>query len=196
MTGVAGVLLAAGAGTRFGRPKALVEFAGQPLAHRGAAMLAAAGCDPVLVVIGAAADEVRRTLADSPARLVDNPDWSTGLASSLKAGLAALPADTEAAIITLVDQPLVGVAVVRRMLQAFDEGARLAMASYRGRRAHPVLLGRHHWAGVAELAHGDAGARGYLRQHADDVVEVDCTGLGDPVDIDRPEDLDTVEKRA
>ncbi len=193
---VAGVLLAAGAGTRFGRPKALVSFAGEPLAQRGAAALAEAGCDPVVVVIGAAAERVREALAHAPARVVENPDWATGLASSLRAGLAALPVDAEAAVITLVDQPLVGPAVIRRMVQACAEGAQLAMAVYHGRRAHPVLLGRTHWAGVAESAHGDAGARAYLRRHADDVVEIDCTGLGDPADVDTPDDLATLEARS
>src|SRR5690606_22877258 len=124
--------------------KALVSFAGEPLAQRGAAALAEAGCDPVVVVIGAAAERVREALAHAPARVVENPDWATWLASSLRAGLAALPVDAEAAVITLVDQPLVGPAVIRRMVQACAEGAQLAMAVYHGRRAHPVLLGRTH----------------------------------------------------
>ncbi|MGH3466558.1 MAG: nucleotidyltransferase family protein, partial [Thermocrispum sp.] len=105
MAGFAGLLLAAGAGSRFGRPKALVPFAGVPLAQRGAGMLAAAGCDPVLVVLGAAAEEVRAAAVLSPARVVRNPDWASGLASSLRAGLAALPPGVAAVVVALADQP-------------------------------------------------------------------------------------------
>ena len=195
MSGVAGVLLAAGAGTRFGRPKALVRFAGRPLAQRGAATLAAAGCEPVLVVIGAAADEVR-AIELSDTRVIRNDEWSSGMGSSLRAGLAAVPAEAEAVVIALADQPLVGAPVVRRLLGAFADGARLAMAAYDGRRAHPVLLAREHWAGVSQAARGDVGARDYLRRHAADVVEVDCTGLGDPADIDTPDDLAALEAKA
>lgn len=189
MVRVAGLLLAAGGGRRFGRPKALVPFDGAPLATRGVGMLAAAGCDPVLVVLGAAADEVLAAVDVSPARVVRNGDWASGLASSLRVGLTALGPEVDAVVVALADQPLVGAPVVRELLAAVEGGAQLAVATYDGRRGNPVALARAHWPGVVQAAHGDVGARDYLREHAAEVVQVDCTALGDPSDIDTPEDL-------
>lgn len=195
MAGFAGLLLAAGAGRRFGRPKALVSFAGSPLVTRGAGMLADGGCEPVLVVLGAAADEVLATADVTQARAIRNDDWASGLASSLRVGLAALPSEADAVVVALADQPLVGAPVIRALRAAFDGGAQLAVATYDGRRGNPVVLARAHWDGVARAARGDVGARDYLRQHAADVVQVDCTALGDPSDVDTPEDLAALEAR-
>src|SRR5262249_43488026 len=103
ITRVAGVLLAAGAGSRFGQPKALVTLGGQTLAERGAGLLRAGGADPVLIVAGAAPVEV------DDAQTVNNPDWRTGMGSSLRAALRVLAGgDAGAAVIALADQPLVG----------------------------------------------------------------------------------------
>ena len=131
---VAGVLLAAGSGSRLGRPKALVMVGGQSLADRGIALLRAGGADPVIVVTGAA------ELADRPgdALCVHNPDWQTGMGSSLAAGLAAVSAGCDAAVVALADQPLVGPESVRRLIAAHQAGASVAVACYDGQigRAH------------------------------------------------------------
>jgi len=124
---------------------------------------------------------------------VPNPDWRTGMGSSLAAGLRALPGDCTAAVIALVDQPLIGADVVRRLLSAHRAGAELAVAAYHGRARNPVLLGRGHWAGVLAAADGDTGARPYLRARPDLVTLVECADVGRPDDVDTPEDLARVE---
>ena len=184
---VAGVVLAAGAGSRFGMPKALVEYDGSLLVERAARVLAAGSCDPVLVVIGAAADEVRARAALDDARTVLNPDWRTGMGSSVRTGLDALgPTSTTGALMLPVDMPGVSAEAVQRVA-AHASPTALAAASYGGRRSHPVLLGRAHWAGAAASATGDVGARDYLRTRT--VTMVDCGDVSNGLDIDRPGDL-------
>ena len=182
---VAGLLLAAGAGRRMGGPKALVELDGEPLVRRAIRLLADGGCVPVVVVVGAAADRVR-PLCEG-ADVVEAAGWQTGMGASLQAGLAALDAD--ACVVALVDQPLVRPEAVERLRAAHAGGAVAAVASYAGRPRNPVLLDRSTWAGVAAAATGDEGARGWLRAHQDLVVAVDCTDVGDPGDLDTPQDL-------
>jgi CTP:molybdopterin cytidylyltransferase MocA len=178
----AGLLLAAGEGRRLGVPKALVEIGGERLVDRGAGMLREAGCAPVVVVTGAAPVDV------PGAAVVHNPDWRTGMGSSLRVGLSALAPECPAVVIALVDQPNVTAAAVRRLLTAYRSGARVAVATYGGRPRNPVLLAREHFAEVIAQAHGDAGARAFLRAHPD-IVEVPCDDVADPDDIDTPEDL-------
>ena len=184
MATVAGILLAAGEGSRLGRPKALVELGGQTLAERGVALLRAGGADPVLVVTGAAPVEI------DGARAVHNPDWRSGMGSSLAAGLRALDeTGPGAAVIALADQPLVGAEAVRRLIAAYQAGASVAVAAYAGKPRNPVLIAREHWAAVTELAAGDTGARPFLRARPDLVTLVECGDTGSPDDVDTPEDL-------
>jgi nicotine blue oxidoreductase len=192
---VAGLLLAAGAGSRFGRPKALVEFAGRLLVEHGIALLAAGGCRPVHVVVGAAGDEVRATADLGEAVVVDNPDWATGMGSSLRRGLAALPPAADAVVVALVDQPLVSPEAVRRLRAAYAQGAMAAVATYAGKPRNPVLLARTTWAEVAALAQGDVGARAYLRTHPELVVVVPCDDVSAPDDLDTPADLEMLRDR-
>lgn len=179
-----GVLLAAGAGSRYGSPKAL--------AHDGAwlrtavAALRGGGCTDVLVVLGASAQRARE-LVPGGATVVVAPDWADGMSASLRTGLvAAQDTDAARAVLHLVDTPDVGADVVARVLAT---EAPLARAAFDGRGGHPVLLGREHWAGVLAAATGDHGARGFLRGR-DDVLAVECGDLATGVDIDTPE-LDT-----
>jgi CTP:molybdopterin cytidylyltransferase MocA len=185
---VAGLLLAAGAGRRMGGPKALVVLDGEALVQRGIRLLAGAGCDPVLVVVGAAAGQVR-PLCDG-AQVVEAADWQTGMSASLRAGLrAAADTGAQACVVALVDQPQVTPVAVQRLRAAHEDGAVAAVASYSGRRRNPVLLDRSVWKQVAERAAGDEGARGWLREHPEQVVDVDCTDVGAPDDLDTPQDL-------
>lgn len=180
---VAGLLLAAGAGSRLGEPKALVEFAGAPLLDRALRTLREGGCAPIVVVTGAADVQPLGVV------VVHNPEWRTGMGSSLRAGLDALPPESRAVVVGLVDQPRVGPGAVRRLIEAWEAGAEVAVATYGGRRRNPVLLAREHWAEVAELAVGDVGARPFLRANPGLVTEVPADGTGSPEDIDTPEDL-------
>ena len=187
---VAGLLLAAGAGRRMGGPKALVELDGEPLVRRGIRLLVDGGCDPVVVVVGAAADAVR-PLCDG-ARVVEAQGWQTGMAASLRAGLeavTALPGRPGATVVALVDQPLVTAAAVDRLRAAHREGAVAAVATYAHQPRNPVLLDRSTWPDVAAAARGDEGARPWLRAHPELVVQVDCTDVGTPDDVDTPYDL-------
>ena len=184
MSAVAGILLAAGEGSRLGQPKALVELEGRTLGERGVALLRAGGADPVLVVTGAAPVEI------DGARAVHNPDWRSGMGSSLVAGLRALgETGSGAAVIALADQPLVGAEAVRRLIAAYRAGASVAVAAYAGKPRNPVLIAREHWAAVTELAAGDTGARPFLRARPDLVTLVECGDTGSPDDVDTPEDL-------
>jgi len=191
---VAGVLLAAGEGSRFGRPKALAEFEGEPLADRGVRLLAGGGATPVVVVTGAVTVELAWDLGD--VIVAHNPVWRSGMGSSLAVGLGAVPPASGAAVIALVDQPLVRPEAVRRLVAAYRDGASVAVAAYRGRARNPVLLAREHWAEVIERAVGDVGARPFLRAHPELVTLVECGDTGDPADADTPADLAAFTLRA
>lgn len=184
---VAGLLLAAGAGRRFGRPKALVRHRGALFVEHAAGVLTEAGCTPVVVVLGASAEDVRSTASLPGVSLVDNPEWATGMGSSLRAGLSELStSDAVAMVILPVDTPGVTPAAVRRLISLATKDS-LARATYHGAPGHPVLIGRAHWAAVRESATGDAGARDYLRRH--EVLEIPCEDVATGEDVDRPEDL-------
>ncbi len=179
MTRTAGVVLAAGEGRRFGAPKAPFVLDGERLVDRAVRVLRDGGCDPVVVVLGA-------WVGDVPAAVVvDNPDWAEGMGSSLRAGLAALldVVDVDRVVVTLVDLPGLSSEAVARLAAC---GSELAAASYAGERGHPVLLGRAHWAGVAESATGDRGARAYLAGRDVVLVEVGDVATGDDLDVRPP----------
>ncbi|MET7464373.1 nucleotidyltransferase family protein [Nonomuraea sp. NPDC005501] len=182
---VAGLLLAAGEGSRLGTPKALVEHEGERLVDRGVRLLEEGGCHPVVVVLGAATVQVRGAV------VVRNPGWRSGMGSSLRVGLAALPEEAGAVVVALVDQPFIRPEAVRALVAS---GARLAVATYGGRRRNPVLLSRRDFAEVARLAAGDTGARPFLKAHPELVTGVPCDGLGDPADIDTPADLERLSR--
>lgn len=171
----AGVVLAAGAGSRFGMPKVL--------AHEGRWLqlavdsLAAGGCDDVVVVLGAAVVDV-----PEPARAVVAADWRTGAGASLRAGLAAV-ATAEIVAIRLIDTPDIGADVVRRVVAAAGETG-LARATYGGAPGHPVVLYRTHVPDLLTALTGDHGARAYLAGR-DDVVTVECGDLATGADHDR-----------
>lgn len=187
---IVGLVLAAGAGRRFGGPKALVELDGELLVDRAARILCDGGCDGVVVVIGAAADDVRERTALADARFVVAPDWHLGQAASLRAGLDAVTAiGADAVVVALVDQPWVGAEAVRRLREAGEAGAEAAVATYDGQPRNPVLLARSVWEEVAAAAAGDVGARAWLRANPARVAAVACDGTGDPRDVDTPEDL-------
>lgn len=188
-----GLLLAAGAGRRMGGPKALLrDEVGAPFVARAVGVLLDGGCDSVLVVTGAASDEVTGVLDetgwnDDPAvSVVEAADWDEGMGASLRAGLAAARSEqADAAVVSLVDLPDVGPDVVRRVLREVGGGTDvLGRTTYGGSPGHPVVIGRDHWAGVIASATGDRGARDYLESHPPVLVE--CGDLATGQDLDTP----------
>ncbi|MER5500513.1 MULTISPECIES: NTP transferase domain-containing protein [unclassified Streptomyces] len=192
---VAGLLLAAGGGRRLGgRPKALLEHRGRPLVEHAVRVLRDGGCDPVHVVLGAAADEVLARADLSGCAVTVNPEWARGMGSSLRAGLGALTgAGADAALVLLVDQPGIGARAVDRVRSAYRSRRSLAAAAYDGERGHPVLFGADLWAEVAADAVGDRGARAYLRERRDAITLVECSDVAQAYDIDTAEDLGHLE---
>ena len=181
---VTGVVLAAGAGTRMGTPKALLRTAsGVPWVAVACRLLLDAGCSRVVVVLGASAPEAALLVpADARVGCIVNPDWADGMASSLRAGLAASSGD--AALVTVVDMPALPGAVVARVLARGHSTTSLARAVFAGRPGHPVLIGSAHWAPLSATLTGDHGGRGYLDAHG--VAEVECGDLYDGHDVDVP----------
>ncbi len=214
---VVGLLLAAGEGRRIGTPKALLRDPdGTAWVQRQVSSLRTGGCRRVVVVVGARGEDVAALLPGDVA-VVRQAGWREGMGASLRAGLAALPglvdgvpadgvpadgvpADVAgdasraegglatAALVALVDTPGMTSAVVERVVALAAAGPQvLARAAFGGVPGHPVLLGRDHWAGAAAQAHGDSGARGYLRGRG--VVLVECCDVGHGLDVDSPPPL-------
>ncbi len=174
---VSGVLLAAGAGVRYGQPKVLAE--GGRWLRLGVSALRDGGCGDVVVVLGAAVVDV-----PAPARAVIAERWADGVSASVRAGLQSLPDSTEYAVLTTVDTPDIGAAAVRRVVAAArSSGSGLARARYGERPGHPVVIARRHWPSLLDGLSGDEGAGPFLRAR-DDVVTVDCADLGSGVDVD------------
>lgn len=176
---VAGVLLAAGGGRRYGTPKVLVE-GWLPAAL---AALADGGCDRLAVVLGAAEAPVPDGVA-----VVTAPDWRTGLSASVRAGLDyATGIRADYAVLHVVDTPDVGADVVARVLHAAVASAGgLARATFNGRPGHPVVIARRHWPAVSASLSGDRGAGPFLRA-AQDVAHIECADLAGGRDHDRPD---------
>ncbi len=168
-----------------GTPKALVSDGdGTAWVRRSAELLTEGGCAPVLVVLGAEAEQARELLPPG-VEVVLATAWADGMGASLRAGLGALPEGADATLVLLVDLPDLVPAVVRRVAQHAAPQA-LARATYGdtadARHGHPVLIGRDHWAGAAAMASGDRGARDYLDAHG--VISVDCSDLAGGADVD------------
>lgn len=187
-------MLAAGAGTRMGRPKALVGDERGAWLPRAVRLLLEGGCAPVLTVLGASAHDAARLLPDDPrVTPLVAPEWSEGLAGSLRAALAAaaelgskgpVGEGPLALAVTLVDLPHLDPEALRRVLASPVGPATLRRAVYSGVPGHPVLIGRDHWATLGSELAGDRGAGPYLAAHG--AVEVDCSGLGGDRDQDEP----------
>jgi len=191
-TGVSAIVLAAGGGSRFGGGKLLARLGGRPLIEAVLDNLREAPIDEVIVVVGADAERLREVCELYGVRTVDNQEWERGQSTSVLAGLRACTGD--AAVVLLGDQPLIGAGAVGRLVAAFAEGARVAVATYGGKRRNPVLFSREVWPLLeAELA-GDEGARPVLRRYPELVVEVPCEGVGDPADVDTREDLRRIDE--
>jgi len=187
LTRSAGVVLAAGSSRRMGRPKQLLDFGGRPLLEMVVGQANDSQLDEVFVVLGARADEIRARVDFGRARVVVNQDHVSGMASSLRAGLSALDAEVEAAMVILGDQPD-GAGRIDRLLELEREsGLPAAALSFAGLLHPPVLLRRELWGELMALE-GDVGCRAIIRARPELVAKLDVDGLNHPVDVDTPED--------
>jgi molybdenum cofactor cytidylyltransferase len=188
---VAAIVLAAGAARRMrGRDKLLEPVAGRPVLRAVAEAARASRADDVVVVLPPGAGARRAALHGLAVGIVEAPDWAEGMAASLRAGLAAVAARADAALILLADMPEVGPGDIDRLIAAFDpgEGREIVRAvSADGTPGHPVLFGRRFFEALAGLT-GDRGAREVLREAAEFVVDVPTPGRAALVDLDTPED--------
>jgi nicotine blue oxidoreductase len=188
---IVSVVLAAGAARRFGGRKQLAMLRGRPLLEHALAAAAAGPSAETMLVLGAHAEEIERGVELGGATVVRCPDWEQGQGASLRAGLAALGAEVAAALVTLGDEPFVSPEASRRLLAARRPGLAALRAAYGGRPGHPVLIERGLFAPLSAAA-TDAKPAALL--HEAGIEAVECGDLGDPVDVDTPEQLAALEK--
>ena len=185
---ISGLVLGAGASTRFGQPKQLLPYQGTTLLEWVVSQAQRADAiDEVVVVLGRAADEVRKRVDFGGAKVVDNPVFGEGCASSYRAGIGSIDARSEAIMILLGDQPGVGPEIIARVADLFRRGShQIVLASYQGRKGHPMLFARPLFDQLMEL-HGDKAAWKLVDANPDliGVAELDITY---PQDINTPED--------
>jgi molybdenum cofactor cytidylyltransferase len=190
---VAGLVLAAGRSRRMGRNKLLIPIDGDAMVTHAVDALLSAQVAEVVVVVGHEADAVRAALGTRAVRVVENPDFASGLSTSLKAGLAALAEDVDAALVCLGDMPRVDSASLDRLIAAFSpaDGRAIVVPTFEGQRGNPVLLGRGVWPAIAAVT-GDVGARAVIDAHAAQVVEVAISHGGVLLDLDTPAALEAL----
>lgn len=188
---VAAIVLAAGRGTRMpGCFKLLIEIDGRPLVLFAAEAACASRADPVVVVTGHRADEVRAALAGCGVTMAHNPDFASGLSTSLRSGLAAVPADASAAVVLLADMPRVSARHVDRLIDAFVAHPRqpIVVPAWAGHRGNPVLWPARLFGELAAIE-GDVGGRALLDRHADEILEIPMPDDAVLRDVDGPADL-------
>jgi molybdenum cofactor cytidylyltransferase len=192
---VAAVVLAAGRSTRMGAVnKMLAEIGGKPLVRIAAEQAIASHAKPVIVVTGHEREKVEAALNGLPVRLVHNPDFAEGLGTSLKAGIATVPEEADAAIVCLGDMPQVDTALINRLIAAFDpeRGALVVVPSIDGKRGNPVVWSRRFFHDLMSIQ-GDIGARFLIGSYAEAVIEVPVAGEAALTDVDTPESLSVVK---
>jgi molybdenum cofactor cytidylyltransferase len=181
------VVLAAGASTRFGSPKQLVRLNGRPLLHLAVSRAVEVAGQAVTVVLGANAADLAPLLRHTPAALIVNRDWSEGMGSSVRAGIARVPATADAALLMLADQPAVTAEDLRRLVGTWRRQPQCIVAAYYdGVTGVPAIFPREDFTALAALR-GDAGARTLLKRSGERVVRVPLPAAA--IDIDTPEDL-------
>ena len=192
---IAALVLAAGRSTRMGAiNKLIAEIGGKPLVRIAAEQALASRAQPVIVVTGHERERVEAALAGLPVRFVHNPDYADGLGTSLKTGIAAVPADADGVVVCLGDMPQVDAGLIDRLIAAFDpeRGALVVVPTFDGRRGNPVVWSRRFFHDLMGIS-GDIGARHLIGSYAEAVVEVPVAGEAALTDVDTPESFSAVK---
>jgi molybdenum cofactor cytidylyltransferase len=193
---IAAVILAAGRSTRMGGPnKLLAELGGKPLVRIVTEQALASKAQSVTVVTGHQAEQVEKALQGLKVTFVRNPDFAGGLASSVKAGIAAVPGKADGAVVCLGDMPLISAHLIDGLIEAFapDRGNLIVVPVSDGQRGNPVLWSRRFFNELMTLD-GDIGARHLIAKHSEAVAEVAVEGHGAFLDIDTPQALEAARR--
>jgi molybdenum cofactor cytidylyltransferase len=194
---ISAIVLAAGESKRMGRPKQLLELQGKTLLQHVLESLINSDVDEIILVLGHEADRIRESLPALPIKIVTNSDYKQGMASSLKRGLLALDAQSEAFLVCLADQPGIGPEIINTLIREFqqaDHKRGIVRPVYRGLQGHPVLIGAQY---LQEALHqqGDVGARQILMNHPGDILDIAVEEDAVLKDIDTPEEYQQYSKQ-
>ena len=192
---IGAVVLAAGGSSRFGQPKQLAIFQGEPLVRRIVTAAKDAGCAPVVVVVGAGAAQITPVLAGHSVSIIEHPNWSNGLGSSIAVGVkhaAIIAADLEAVILLTCDQPFVNATTLRQLIQLhLENGTTIVASAYAETLGIPALFGRSCFADLLQLR-GDMGAKGVILARRNDVTPFDFPAAA--IDIDTAADYEKLSQ--
>ena len=190
---IAAVILAAGASTRMGTPKQLLQWQGKSLLRSITETAIAADCDPIIIVLGAAGDKIQAEVSDLPVQIVTNPEWQTGMGSSIRTGIQALVdrnMDVKATILLLCDQPFVSPQTIWQLRSIYDATHQSIVASsYQNTIGVPALFDRHLFSELLEL-HQLEGAKTVIRRYLGTVETIDFPQGS--IDIDTPQDYQQI----
>ncbi len=195
---ISAILLAAGESKRMGRPKQLLEWQGKSLLHHSVEALINSAADEIILVLGHEARRIRASLPALSIKIVINPDYKRGMASSLRQGLLAMDPGSEAFLVLLADQPGIGPEIINILIRTYQRAypkRGIVRPVYRGLQGHPVLIGVQYLQEALQLQ-GDVGARRILMNHPEDILEIDVEEHAILKDIDTPEEYREYTKRA
>jgi molybdenum cofactor cytidylyltransferase len=195
---ISAILLAAGESRRMGRPKQLLTWQGKTLLQHVLESLISSDADEIILVLGHEADLIRESLPELPIKIVINPDYQQGMASSLRRGLLAMDPGSEAFLVLLADQPGIGPGIINTLIRTFrqaDPRRGIVRPVYRGRQGHPVIIGTQYLQEALQQQ-GDVGARRILLNHPGDILEIDVEEDAVLKDIDTPEEYREYSKQA
>jgi molybdenum cofactor cytidylyltransferase len=185
---ISAIVLAAGASRRMGTQKLLLPYTGKTIITHIVEQLCESRLAEIIVVTGHEPDRITTELAGRPVQFAHNPDYESGMLSSVRCGLRVLPQGCEAALIALGDQPSITTALIREMYQVFQElKPGILVPRHGGRRGHPMIFSKRYFAEVL-AQYDDVGLRGLLQKHPQDIYELDVPTDAVLADMDYPED--------